>query len=161
MGSSDKDKSGYSRENLLGDVTHYDKNGKKIGESRPSIWGGYDDFDASGKRVGESRPNMLGGYTTYRDGKKVSETYQSFTGWDTYDKDGVHHSGQAIPGAYHHDRASGIPMPSSDDPVQTKKVHVQEPRVVLQAQNDNAPTFLQILPVLIVCAIIIFIAWTY
>lgn len=133
MGKSDKDKGGYSRENFLGEVTHYDKNGKKIGESRPSIWGGYDDFDASGKRIGESRPNMLGGHTTYRDGKKVSETYQSFTGWDTYDKDGVHHSGQGILGDYHHDRASGVPMPPVDDGKR------YDPKTSQSNQSDDYP----------------------
>lgn len=109
-----EDKGGYSREGFLGQINHYDKNGKKIGESRPSAFGGYNDYDASGKRIGESRPNFLGGYDNYRDGKKVSETYQSPLGWNTYDKDGKHFSHDNMIGDTVHDSASGHAMPPKD-----------------------------------------------
>ena len=49
----------YSREDLFGDIHHYDEKGRETGVSRRGVLGGYTDYDAKGKFTGTRRRSVL------------------------------------------------------------------------------------------------------
>ena len=59
----------YSREDLFGDIHHYDEKGRKTGVSRRGVLGGYTDYDAKGKVTGRTEEDLLGGGLTHYDKK--------------------------------------------------------------------------------------------
>ena len=44
---------GRSERGLLGNIIHYDENGKMIGYSEPGMSGSYTHYDTNGKRTGQ------------------------------------------------------------------------------------------------------------
>ena len=59
----------YSREDLFGDIHHYDEKGRETGVSRRGVLGGYTDYDAKGKVTGRTEEDLLGGGLTHYDKK--------------------------------------------------------------------------------------------
>ena len=77
----------YSRTNFLGNIEHYDENGKKTGESRPGFFEGtYVDYDAKGNKVGTSSEKMFGvGYNHYDNhGHKTGSSDEGMFGGYTH-----------------------------------------------------------------------------
>ena len=71
----------YSREDIFGDIHHYDEKGHKIGVSRRGVLGGYTDYDAKGKVIGRSWDDYFGDITHYdNQGKVIGRSRERFLG---------------------------------------------------------------------------------
>ena len=78
----------YSREDLFGDIHHYDEKGHKTGVSRRGYLGGYTDYDAKGNVTGHTEESILGGALTHYDtdghviGRSREQIFGDYTDYD-------------------------------------------------------------------------------
>ena len=83
-------KKSYSREDLFGDIHHYDEKGHEIGVSRRGFLGGYTNYDAKGKVIGRSQDDIFGDMTHYdTKGHVIGRSREGFLGdYTNYDARG-------------------------------------------------------------------------
>ena len=83
-------KSGYSKRDFSGNLTHYDRNGRKVGYSERTFTEGYINYDARGRKIGHSERNFSGGLTHYDlRGREIGRSDLNFTdGYTHYNRAG-------------------------------------------------------------------------
>ncbi len=155
-------KQGYDRQDIFGDVHHYDAKGRETGVSRKDFFGDYVNFDAKGRKTGTSVKDPLTGSFTHYDekGNKIGRTSPGFlSGFNHYDAKGNKTgTSSGIPGFdnYRHDTTGrgymnigyrepvwrDIPRsPLSQSPMEiTERKAFDEYRDKMRSGDESAPS---------------------